>query len=114
MSEAVKLTCTTCGQLNRVPLARLADKPKCGQCGDPLVTGTVAELDLRTHDKATRTDELPLLVDYWAPGAVPAAPWPRSSPAPPPALLRWPASQRSTPKITPRFRAAWASGAYRC
>ena len=67
MSEAVKLTCTTCGQLNRVPLARLADKPKCGQCGDPLVTGTVAELDLRTHDKATRTDELPLLVDYWAP-----------------------------------------------
>ena len=67
MSEAVKLTCTTCGQINRVPLARLADKPKCGQCGDPLVTGTVAELDLRTHDKATRTDELPLLVDYWAP-----------------------------------------------
>jgi thioredoxin 2 len=67
MSEAVKLTCTTCGQANRVPVARLADKPKCGHCGDALVTGTVAELDLRTHDKATRSDELPLLVDYWAP-----------------------------------------------
>lgn len=67
MSEAVKLTCTTCGQSNRVPLARLADKPKCGHCGDPLVAGTVAELDMRTHDKATRGDDLPLLVDYWAP-----------------------------------------------
>jgi thioredoxin 2 len=67
MSEAVKLTCTTCGQSNRVPLARLADKPKCGHCGDPLVTGKVAELDMRTHDKATRGDDLPLLVDYWAP-----------------------------------------------
>ena len=67
MSDAVKLTCTTCGQSNRVPLARLADKPKCGHCGDPLVAGTVAELDMRTHDKATRGDDLPLLVDYWAP-----------------------------------------------
>jgi thioredoxin 2 len=67
MSEAVRLTCTTCGQANRVPVARLADQPKCGQCGDPLVTGKVAELDLRLHDKATRGDDLPLLVDYWAP-----------------------------------------------
>ena len=67
MSEAVKLTCTTCGQANRVPAARLADRPKCGHCGDPLMTGTVAELDMRIHDKATRSDDLPLLVDYWAP-----------------------------------------------
>ncbi|MCA3510006.1 MAG: thiol reductase thioredoxin [Rhodobacter sp.] len=67
MSEAIKLTCTTCGQSNRVPLARLADKPKCGHCGDLFVTGTVAELDIRIHEKATRGDDLPLLVDYWAP-----------------------------------------------
>ena len=25
MSDAVKLTCVTCGQMNRVPLAKLAD-----------------------------------------------------------------------------------------
>ena len=67
MPEAVKLTCTTCGQANRVPAARLGDRPKCGHCGDPLLTGTVADLDLRIHDKATRGDDLPLLVDYWAP-----------------------------------------------
>jgi thioredoxin 2 len=67
MADAVKLICETCGQANRVPLARLGEAPKCGSCGDPLMTGKVAELDLPTHDKMTRSDELPLIVDYWAP-----------------------------------------------
>lgn len=67
MNDAVKLSCTTCGQMNRVPVAKLAEGPKCGACGDPLADGKVAELDARCHDKATRDDEVPLLVDYWAP-----------------------------------------------
>ncbi|WP_417683981.1 thioredoxin TrxC [Roseibium sp.] len=67
MTDAVKLTCATCGQTNRVPVAKLTAGPKCGSCGDRLMTGNVAELDMRTHDKATRTDEVPLVVDYWAP-----------------------------------------------
>lgn len=67
MSDAVKLACMTCGQLNRVPVSKLMDSAKCGSCGDPLVTGKVAELDITAHDKATRNDELPLIVDYWAP-----------------------------------------------
>ena len=67
MSDGVKLACMTCGQMNRVPQAKLGAGPKCGSCGDPLVTGKVAELDVAAHDKATRGDELPLLVDYWAP-----------------------------------------------
>jgi thioredoxin 2 len=65
--DAVKLTCATCGQANRVPRARLAEGPKCGVCGDPLADGRVAELDAATHDKVTRGDGLPVLVDYWAP-----------------------------------------------
>ncbi len=67
MTEAVKLCCATCGQMNRVPVARLAEGPKCGSCGDVLMDGRVAELDATAHDKATRGDEVPLLVDYWAP-----------------------------------------------
>ena len=67
MADAVKLICETCGQANRVPAVRLSEGPKCGSCGDPLVTGKVAELDAPTHDKATRGDEMPLIVDYWAP-----------------------------------------------
>ncbi len=67
MSTSVKLTCATCGQANRVPLDKLSAGPKCGSCGDALADGRVAELDPKVHDKATKGDELPLLVDYWAP-----------------------------------------------
>ena len=67
MSDSVKITCTSCGQGNRVPRAKLADGAKCGTCGADLLDGTVAELDANAHDRATRGDELPLLVDYWAP-----------------------------------------------
>jgi thioredoxin 2 len=66
-TEAVKLICPTCGQANRVPAARLTEGPKCGTCGDALADGHVAELDARTHDRVTRDDGLPVLVDYWAP-----------------------------------------------
>ena len=67
MSDAIKLCCATCGQMNRVPAERLALGPKCGSCGDPLDDGRVMELDAQSHDKAVRCDGLPLLVDYWAP-----------------------------------------------
>jgi thioredoxin 2 len=67
MADGVKLACMTCGQMNRVPLEKLAAGPKCGSCGEALVTGKVAELDVAAHDKATRNDDLPILVDYWAP-----------------------------------------------
>lgn len=65
--DAVKLICPTCGQANRVPAARLAESPRCGTCGEALADGRVAELDAATHDKVTRGDGLPVLVDYWAP-----------------------------------------------
>ncbi|MDQ2064762.1 thioredoxin TrxC [Xinfangfangia sp. CPCC 101601] len=65
--EALRLTCATCGQANRVPQARLAQGPRCGSCGEALLEGKVAELDPTTHDKMTRNDGLPVLVDYWAP-----------------------------------------------
>ncbi|WP_343117323.1 thioredoxin TrxC [Ostreiculturibacter nitratireducens] len=64
---AAKLVCATCGQANRVPADRVGAGPKCGSCGDPLLSGKVAEFDGQTHDKAVRTDDLPLIVDYWAP-----------------------------------------------
>lgn len=67
MQDAVKLTCLSCGQTNRVPTAKRAAGPKCAKCGAALMDGKVAELDRQLHDKAVRTDEAPLIVDYWAP-----------------------------------------------
>ncbi|SLN67335.1 Thioredoxin-2 [Roseovarius gaetbuli] len=67
MNDVVRLTCLACGQANRVPVAKLDAGPKCAKCGTPLAAGDVTAFDARVHDKATQTDELPLIVDYWAP-----------------------------------------------
>ncbi|MDA9019569.1 thioredoxin TrxC [Flavimaricola sp.] len=67
MTEAAKLTCLACGQINRVPLSRLNAGPKCATCKKPLMSGRVADLNPGVHDKATTRDELPIIVDYWAP-----------------------------------------------
>ncbi|NJM83278.1 MAG: thioredoxin TrxC [Tabrizicola sp.] len=67
MTSQVKLVCTECGQANRIPENRLRSGPRCGVCGAALADGRVLTLDALSHDKAMRTDDLPLLVDYWAP-----------------------------------------------
>ncbi|KPP87989.1 MAG: thioredoxin [Rhodobacteraceae bacterium HLUCCO07] len=67
MGQSKKLTCLECGQVNRVPAERLGTGAKCGTCGARLIPGKVAEIDLATLEKATRNDDLPLVVDFWAP-----------------------------------------------
>lgn len=62
-----KLTCLDCGQVNRVPEEKLTAGAKCGTCGARLIGGKVAEVDLATLEKAARNDDLPLVVDFWAP-----------------------------------------------
>lgn len=61
------LTCLSCGQGNRVPADRLEQGPKCGTCGSALMPGKPVEVDLATLTKAARADQIPLLVDFWAP-----------------------------------------------
>lgn len=67
MDDAIRLTCLSCGQANRVPQGKLTAGPKCARCGKALVAGDVASCDPAVHDKATQADGLPLIVDYWAP-----------------------------------------------
>ncbi|MBI1415803.1 MAG: thioredoxin TrxC [Limimaricola sp.] len=63
----LKLTCLDCGQVNRVPGEKLSSGPKCAVCGAKLVTDKAVEVDLSTLEKAARNDDLPLVVDFWAP-----------------------------------------------
>ena len=66
MAESMRVTCLECGQANRVPADRLVAGPKCGVCGAPLISGKVTEIETETLMKAEK-DDLPLLVDFWAP-----------------------------------------------
>lgn len=63
----MNLTCLSCGQINRVSVAKLDAGPKCAKCGDPLANGLVTELDANAHNKASSQDEFPIIIDYWAP-----------------------------------------------
>ncbi len=67
MAEAVKLTCAQCGQVNRVAGDKISAGPKCGTCGARLADGKVAELEPATLKKMIKADDLPLIVDFWAP-----------------------------------------------
>ncbi len=67
MADAVKLTCASCGQVNRIPRDKLGAGPKCGTCGSKLADGKVGELEPKTLKKSIKSDDLPLIVDFWAP-----------------------------------------------
>lgn len=62
-----KLRCLDCGQINRVPAEKLGAGPKCGTCGTPLMPGKAVEVDAATLARAAKADDVPLVVDFWAP-----------------------------------------------
>lgn len=67
-SEAMlRVACPGCLTVNRVARDRMADTPRCGQCGAPLLEGAPAELDERNFDAVVARTELPVVVDFWAP-----------------------------------------------
>ena len=62
-----QLVCPHCGQKNRVPAERLAQNPRCGACHHPLITGEPVNVDEQGFAQHIAGDELPVLVDFWAP-----------------------------------------------
>ena len=62
-----KLTCLKCAQLNRVPFDKLSDGPKCGSCGAALMPSKAIEITPAILMKASASDDVPLVVDFWAP-----------------------------------------------
>ena len=59
--------CPHCGARNRVPEARLGERPGCGRCHRALFTGQPLELDEAGFDRLVASEGVPLLVDFWAP-----------------------------------------------
>lgn len=65
--SGLKITCLECGQGNRVPADKLDKHAKCGTCGAQLIGSKPVEVDPAWLAKAARLDDVPLVVDFWAP-----------------------------------------------
>jgi len=50
-----------------VPGTRLSEGPKCGQCHDRLFTGHPIALTAEDFDLHATRNDIPLVIDFWAP-----------------------------------------------
>ncbi len=67
MSDGVHLVCSNCHAVNRIPPTRLSQSPRCGKCHTALFDGHPAELTTATFAKHIERNNIPVLVDFWAP-----------------------------------------------
>ena len=61
------VTCPKCNATNKLPSGRLVDGPKCGKCKKPLFGGKPIVLTAANVAAVLNHNDLPVLVDCWAP-----------------------------------------------
>ena len=67
MSDPLHIVCPHCTTTNRVPVARAGSGPKCGKCRKALFDGHPVELDEASFERHIAANDLPVVVDFWAP-----------------------------------------------
>ncbi len=67
MSENIHIVCNSCEAVNRLPLEKLESVANCARCKERLLNGKVKELNQANFDKYIANNDLPVVVDFWAP-----------------------------------------------
>jgi len=67
MVEARHIVCPHCAATNRVSADKPTSAARCGVCHRTLFDGHSAAVDAARFDKHRRSNDIPVLVDVWAP-----------------------------------------------
>jgi len=60
------IRCPFCARLNRVDLARLRERPRCGECGRPILLDRPVAVGDQDFQRVIADAEVPVLVDFYA------------------------------------------------
>jgi thioredoxin 2 len=66
-AESLHIVCPHCHTTNRVRVDDMRSSPDCGQCHKTLFVGHPLALDADSFDRHIGRNQLPVLVDFWAP-----------------------------------------------
>ena len=66
MPDKATVACAFCGRLNRVDTGRVDDRPKCGQCGRPMLLDRPVRVSDADFDRVIGGTDVPVLVDFYA------------------------------------------------
>jgi len=67
MADSLHIVCPHCDAVNRVPSVKLPEHPVCGKCKQPLFTAHPVELNSGNFAQHIGRNDIPVLVDFWAP-----------------------------------------------
>ena len=67
MADSKHIVCPHCGAINRVPGDRSATGANCGTCKAKLFAAKPLVVNAASFDRHTTRNDIPVLVDVWAP-----------------------------------------------
>ncbi len=67
MSNALHIVCPHCNSINRLPAEKLGAGGRCGKCKQALFDGHPVELNQGNFTTHIQRNDIPVLVDFWAP-----------------------------------------------